>query len=108
MSNLVQGIVQKYQITHQKSTPYHLQANGKVESTNKVLETILTKIVKLHKNDWSNQLSKALWSYRITWRNTNGFSPYELVYGKQVLLSIEFEIKIFKMAAELGINLDEA
>ena len=44
----------------------------------------------------------------ITWRNTTGHTPYELVYGKQVLLPIEFQVKTFRMAAQLGMNLDEA
>jgi transposase InsO family protein len=47
-SNLVQNIIEQYKIKHQKSSPYHPQANGQVESTNKVLEAILTKIVQLH------------------------------------------------------------
>lgn len=48
VSNLMQWIVQNYQITHRKSTPYHPQANGQVESINNVLETILTKMVQVH------------------------------------------------------------
>ena len=31
--------------------------------------------------------------FRTTWRNTTGFSPYELVYGKSVVFPMEFEIK---------------
>ena len=48
-SNLVKMLVEDYQIKHIKSTPYHPQANGQVESTNKVIEGILTKTVHLHK-----------------------------------------------------------
>ena len=44
-SHLVKDITEQYQIKHRKSTPYHPEANGKVESTNKVIESILTKIV---------------------------------------------------------------
>ena len=40
----------------------------------------------MHRKDWSAKLTKVLWAYRITWKNSNGFSPYQLVYGKQVLL----------------------
>jgi transposase InsO family protein len=94
-SKLVQEITQKYLIKHMKSSPYHPQANGQVESTNKVLEGILTKTIQLHKKDWEERLPEALWAYRTTWRSTTGFSPYELVYGKQVLLPIEFHIKTF-------------
>ena len=35
-------------------------------------------------------------------------TSYELVYGKQVLLPIEFQVKTFRMVAQLGMNLDEA
>ena len=30
------------------------------------------------------------------------------MYGKKVLLPIEFQFKTFRMAAQLGMNLDEA
>jgi hypothetical protein len=95
-SKLVQAITEKYQIKHHKSSPYHPQANGKVESTNKVLEAILTKTVQQHHEDWEDQLPEALWAYKTTWRNTTRFTPYELVYGKQVLLPIEFQVKTFR------------
>jgi transposase InsO family protein len=44
-SNLVKSITKQYQIKHRKYSPYHPQANEQVESTNKVIEAILTKIV---------------------------------------------------------------
>jgi len=84
--------VDQYNIKHQKSTPYHPQANGQVESTNKVIEAILTKVVHLHRKYWVENLPEALWAYRTTWRNTTRHTPYELVYGKKVLLPIEFQI----------------
>jgi hypothetical protein len=105
---LMKELRDKYGIKHCKSSPYHPQANGQVESTNKVMEAILTKIVQLHHRDWVDRLPEALWAYRTTWRNTTGHTPYELVYGKQVLLAIEFQVRTFHIAAELGLNLDEA
>jgi transposase InsO family protein len=95
--NLVQAFTEQYQVKHQNSSPYHPHANGKVESTNKVLEAILNKTVQLHHKDWVDQLPKALWAYRTTWRNTTEFTDYELVYGKQVLLLIEFQVKTFRI-----------
>eukprot|EP00253_Pinus_taeda_P005550 PITA_05550 len=75
-SKLVWDLTEKYKIKHRKSTPYHPQENGQVESTNKVLENIMTKTVQLNIRDWSEKLKDALWAYRITWKNTTGFSPY--------------------------------
>ena len=97
-SKLMKELTEKYGIKHCKSSPYHPQANGQVESTNKVLEATLTKTIQLYHKDWADRLPEALWAYRITWRNTTGHTPYELVYGKQVLLPIEFQIKTFRMA----------
>jgi hypothetical protein len=48
------------------TTPYHPQANGQVESTNKVIEAILTKTMKENRKDWSERLPEALWAYITT------------------------------------------
>eukprot|EP00253_Pinus_taeda_P007596 PITA_07596 len=107
-SKLMENMMEEYKIKHRKSTPYHPQENGQVESTSKVLESIITKTVHLHRRDSTERLPEALWTYRTTWRNTTGHSPYELVYGKEFLLPIEFQIKTFKMAIQLGMSLSEA
>jgi len=58
--------MEKYNIKHQNSTPYHPQANVQVESTNKILEVILTKTMHLHRKDWEEKLLEELWSYPTT------------------------------------------
>jgi transposase InsO family protein len=65
-SHLVKYVIEQYQIKHRKSTPYHRQENGQVESTSKVIESILTKTVQLHHKDWADRLLESLWAYRIT------------------------------------------
>lgn len=107
-SNMVEGLVEEYNIKHRKSTPDHPQANGQVESTNKVIEGILTKIVHLHRRDWAERLPEALLAYTTTWRNTTRHTPYEIFYGKQVLFPIEFQIRTLKMVAQLGLDLSKA
>jgi hypothetical protein len=100
--------LQKYHIQQRMTTTYHPQDNGQVESTNKVIEAILTKIVKESRKDWSHRLLEALWAYRTTWRNTTGFSPYELVYGKSVVFPVEFEIKTLRSALAANLDLTDA
>ena len=63
----------------------------------------MTKIVATNRKDWADKLNEALWAYRITWKNTTGFTPYQLVYGKEVMLPIEFQIHTYKLAVDLGI-----
>jgi len=85
---MVEGLVEEYKIKHRKYTPYHPHTNGQVESTNKVIEGILTKIMHQHRRDWAEKLPEALWAYRTIWRDTTEHTPYQLVYGKQVLFLI--------------------
>jgi transposase InsO family protein len=87
-----------YHIKHIITSPYHPQENRQVERTNKVLEAILTKTISTNHQNWETELPNALWAYRTMWRNTTGYSPYHLVYGKEPIFPIEFEIKTLRMA----------
>ena len=49
---------------HEKSMPYYPQANGQVEAINKVLKTMLRRMVGDHKSNWHHILFSALWAYR--------------------------------------------
>ena len=69
---------------------------------------IITKTVASHKRDWAARLPEALWAYRTTWRSTTGYSPYQLVFGKQPIFPIEFEIQTLRTAQEVGLDLSEA
>jgi len=46
-----------------------------------------------------------VWAYRTTWKTTTGFTPNELMYGKIVVLPIEFEYKTLRIVVELDMNL---
>eukprot|EP00253_Pinus_taeda_P003292 PITA_03292 len=107
-SNLIEDLLVHHKIKHRTSTPYHPQANGQVEVTNRVLEGILTKVVSSSRKDWVDRLVEATWAYNTTWKTTTGFTPYELVYGKKALLSIEFEHNTSRVAAQLDLDLSHA
>ncbi|XP_057853197.2 uncharacterized protein LOC131063406 [Cryptomeria japonica] len=107
-SELIAALVKEYEIRHWKPTPYHPQANGQVEVTNRELENILTKMVALHKHDWAMQLLEAIWAYHTTWKTTTGLTPYKLVYGKKAVLLIKFKIKTLQTALQLGLSLSDA
>ena len=61
--------------------------------------------MSLHKKDWAARLSKALWAYRIAWKSTARFIPFELLYGKTIVMRIEFEHKTLRTTLELDIAL---
>eukprot|EP00253_Pinus_taeda_P014594 PITA_14594 len=43
-----------------------------------------------------------------TWRNTTGFSPYELVFGKNAIFPVEFEIKTLRTSLVVNLDLTDA
>eukprot|EP00253_Pinus_taeda_P016180 PITA_16180 len=106
--NLIEYLFAHHKIKHRTSTPYDPQANGKVEVTNRALEGILTKVVSSSRKDWADRLVEATWAYNSTWKTTTSFTPYELVYGKRALLSIEFEYNTLRMATQLDLDLSHA
>ena len=108
MSHQFEALLWKYHVQHRVASPYHPQANSQVEITNKVIESILTKRVKSYCRDWADRLPEALWAYCMTWCNTTGFSPYDLVYGKSAIFPIEFEIKTLKTVSEMNLDVTEA
>ena len=79
-----------------------------MEATNRALEGILTKVVSSCRTDWADRLVEATWAYNTIWKTTTGFTPYELVYRKKALLSIEFEYNTLRMAAQLDLDLSHA
>lgn len=104
-STLINSLVNEYNIRHRKSTPYHPQANGQVEIANMELESILTKTIALHRKDWSSRLFEAVWAYRTTWKNTTGFTPFEMVYGTKAMMPMEFEHKTLGTTITLDMTL---
>jgi transposase InsO family protein len=83
------------------STPYYLQANGQVEAINKVLITMLRRMIGIHKTSWQTMLFLVLWAYQTSVKSTTGFTPFRLVYGVEAILPIECEIPSLKLAIEL-------
>ena len=97
--------MRKHKIKHRTSTAYHPQANGKIEVTNKALESILTKVVSSNRKYWANRLVEDTWTYNTTWKTTTVFTPYDLGYGKKDFLSFLFELNTLRMAAELDLDI---
>jgi hypothetical protein len=86
---------------HENSSPYYPQANGQVEAINKVLKTMIQRMVGKQKSSWHLKLFSALWAYRTSVRNATGFTPFHLVFGLEAVLPIECEIPSLKIAVEL-------
>ncbi|XP_058192047.1 uncharacterized protein LOC131309426 [Rhododendron vialii] len=96
--------VNSYRVKILNSSPYYAQANGQVESTNKIIKNTLSKMITDNPREWHNLLSKVLWAYRTSKRESTRATPYELVYGQATVLSVEINITSHRVARHYGPN----
>ena len=89
---MVEALVNKFSIKHRKETTYKPSTNGHVERTNFVLCPILAKDAALQVHKWDKRIHAALWAYRATSKSAIGYSPFQLAYGIDPVLPIEFDI----------------
>ena len=67
-----------------RTTPYHLQTGGLVERFNQTLKQMLRKTIDEEGREWDKLLPYVLFAYREVPQSSTGFSPFELIYGRDV------------------------
>ena len=77
---------------HGNSSSYYHKVNGQVEAIIKVLKTMIQRMVQTHKSNWHLNFFSSLWAYQNSTKTATGFTPFQLVYGLEVVLPIECEI----------------
>ena len=60
----IETLLKEFLIGHHKTSAYHPQANGAMESFNKTLTKGLTKICNMDKDDWDDKVPVILWAYK--------------------------------------------
>ena len=83
-SQLLAEVYRLLHIQPIKTSPYHPQTDGLVERFNQTLKAMLRKTVLDEGKDWDKWVPYLLFAYREVPQSSTGFSPFELVYGRQV------------------------
>jgi transposase InsO family protein len=92
MFHQVRDFAESLKIKLLSSSPYYAQANGQVESNNKTIIKLIKKKTEENPKRWHEVLSEALWAHRIFKHSATKVTPFELVYGQEVILSIEVNL----------------
>jgi transposase InsO family protein len=98
INNTIESLTQEFGIRHMKSTPSHPQANETVESFNKILETTLTKICSVNRDDWDLRVPTILWAYRTNCKKLTLQTPFKLVYGLEAVVPMEYLVPSLRIA----------
>ena len=83
MSKLLKEVYHLMGVKPICTSPYHPQTDGFVERFNQTLKAMLRRSAEEGK-DWDKLPLYVLFAYREVPQETTGFSPFELLYGREV------------------------
>ena len=90
-----------------RSTLFYAQANGQVEASNKVLISILEKMLEDNSRDWYIILSETLWAYKTSKRGSTWASPYSLTYGQDAVRPMKVVVPFLRVSRHNDLNPQE-
>ena len=104
ISKEVRDFTESYKIKILNSSPYYAQANGQVESSNKILIKLTKKKIEEKPRRWHEVLSEALCAHRISRHGATKVTPFELVYGQDAVLPVEVNLDAYRLAKQNDIS----
>lgn len=88
-AEFMQDVLRLTHSTHRKSTAYHPQTNGLTERLNRTLADMLSMYIDVNHKTWDEILPYATFAYNTAVQETTRFTPFELVYGRQVTTTLD-------------------
>jgi hypothetical protein len=84
MSDVMKIFLKDFGIRHITSSPYHPQCNGSCERFNGTMKSMLRALSEQYPDTWDQTVPWILFAYREVPVETLGFSPFELLFARQV------------------------
>ena len=88
-NRVVRAVLKSLNVHHVKTSYYHPQGNAKVERCHRTLHDVLAKLIKEEATSCDLHLNQALAAIRFNVSTATKFSPYFLLYNRDVVLPID-------------------
>ena len=85
VNEVMKSLLCKVGTEHRVTSAYHPNTNGQTERFNQTLISSLRKHCESHPSDWYKWIPYVLLSYRTRIHTTTGFSPFYLMFGREML-----------------------
>ena len=86
LSQVFKNVCKLLKIEKIQTTAYHPQSNGALERSHRTLAEYLKNFITEDQTDWDEWLPYAMFTYNTTPHSSTGYTPYELVFGRQATL----------------------
>ena len=96
MSKVMKQCCETTGIKQLRISPYHPQTDGMVEQFNSTLKRLLRKLTQDPKAEWDKCLPYIIWAYHGTIHKTTGFSPYKLLFGREMKIPLDQMVHYWK------------
>jgi hypothetical protein len=106
-SKKMEKFCKDYNITLGHSTTYYPQGNGLAESSNKILTRIIKRLLQDNKKAWHKKLIYVLWVDRVTTKNSISTSPFQIVYGADMIFPTSLGFPVRKLLQEKEVEPDD-
>ena len=70
------------------------------KKSNKILIKLIKKKIEENPKRWHEVLSEALWAHRISRHGATKVTPFDLVYGHEVVLPVEVNLDAYRLAKQ--------
>jgi hypothetical protein len=67
-----------------------------IERFNRTIGKCIAKLLSDHEKEWDDYVESVLFAYRTMKHEVTKFTPFQLLYGRQAKLPIEFKVVSFK------------
>ncbi|XP_022872142.1 uncharacterized protein LOC111391210 [Olea europaea var. sylvestris] len=100
----INNLCTKFGFKQYNLSMYNSPANRLAKAFNKMLFSLLKKVVSKSKRDWHEKIGEVLWAYRTTYRTPTQATPYALVYRVEAVLPLECQIPSLQIAIQEGLT----